>query len=193
MLSEQAREAIRVQMRRYPNSRSALMPALYIAQAECGGWVPHEAIRDVAEELGLEPADVQSTMSFYIMYNKAPVGKYVIEICHNITCSILGAPELFRVMEQKCGLHPGETTADGMFTLKAVECLAACGGACNLQVNGLYHHQMTPERLSELLDQLRAEGGPREDLYNAAYAPEQAARSGPGGTVRLGAEGASHA
>jgi NADH-quinone oxidoreductase subunit E len=174
MLSEQAREAIRVQMRRYPNSRSALMPALYIAQAECGGWVPHEAI-------------------FYIMYNKAPVGKYVIEICHNITCSILGAPELFRVMEQKCGLHPGETTADGMFTLKAVECLAACGGACNLQVNGLYHHQMTPERLSELLDQLRAEGGPREDLYNAAYAPEQAARSGPGGTVRLGAEGASHA
>src|SRR5579883_2056160 len=123
MLSEQARQAIRDQKARYPCSRSALGAALYIAQEECGGWVPHEAIKDVAEEMGLEPTDVQSMMSFYVMYNKAPVGKYVIEICHNISCALLGATRLFEVVERKCGIHRGETSEDGLFTLKGVECL----------------------------------------------------------------------
>lgn len=180
MLSEKAKQQIREQMARYPVSRSALGPALYIAQNECGGWVPTEAIRDVAEVMDLDPADVQSTMSFYVMYNKAPVGKYVIEICHNVSCALLGAGRLFEVLERKCGIQPGETSADGMFTLKGVECLASCGKAPTLQVNGLYHDNVTPEQLERMIDQLRTEGGPDHSMYNAAYAPERTPREGNG-------------
>jgi NADH-quinone oxidoreductase subunit E len=172
MLSETAKQAIREQMARYPVSRSALLHALYVAQGECGGWVPPEAIRDVAEVMELDPADVQSTMSFYVMYNKAPTGKYLIEICHNISCALLGCKNLFDVVERKCGIGPGQTSEDGLFTLKGVECLAACGGAPALQVNGKYHEFVTPEQLENLIDQMRAEGGPRENIYNAVYTPE---------------------
>ena len=181
MLSEQARQAIRLQMSRYPDSRSALLSALYIAQGDCGGWVPHEALRDVADEMGLEPADVQSTMSFYTLYNKAPVGKHLIEICHNISCAIMGAHRLFEVMETRCGIHPGETSSDGLYTLKAVECLAACGGACSIQVNGHYQLNMTAEKLEFLLDELAAGRGPIEPIYNRAYAPELTASAADGG------------
>ncbi|HTE19214.1 MAG TPA: NAD(P)H-dependent oxidoreductase subunit E [Armatimonadota bacterium] len=180
MLTDQAKQAIREQMARYPVSRSALGPALYIAQQECGGWVPPEAVRDVAEVMGLEPADVQSTMSFYVMYNKAPVGKYMIEICHNISCAVLGCSRLFEVVEQKCGIRQGETSEDGMFTLKGVECLAACEGAPVLQLNGLYHENVTPEQLETLIDRLRAEAGIPESIYNAVYTPERTPRSGNG-------------
>ncbi|MFN3649210.1 MAG: NADH-quinone oxidoreductase subunit NuoE [Armatimonadota bacterium] len=163
-------------MARYPVPRSALGSALYIAQEECGGWVPPEAIHDVAEVMGLEPTDVQSMMSFYVMYNKEPVGKYLLEICHNISCAVMGCGKLFDVVHRKCGIGPGETSEDGLFTLKGVECSAACGGAPVVQVNGMYHERITPEQLDTLLDQLRAEGGPRENLYNAAYAPETTPR-----------------
>ena len=179
MLSEQAKQAIREQMRRYPVPRSALGAALYIAQEECGGWVPHEAIKDIAEVMDLDPADVQSTMSFYGMYNKEPIGKYLIEVCHNITCSLLGAQKLIEVVEHECGIHPGETSGDGLFTLKAIECNAACGGAPNCQINGMYHEKLTPEALAELIDRLRAEGGPRENLYNQVYKPDLDARKQP--------------
>lgn len=176
MLSEQAKTAIREQMARYPVSRSALGSALYIAQHECGGHVPFEAIKDVAEVMGLDPADVQSTMSFYVLYNKAPVGKYIIEVCQNISCSVLGAKRLIDVVEHKCGIHAGETSEDGLFTLKAVECLAACGGAPCLQVNGLFHENVKPEQLETMIDQLRTEGGPDQSLYFATYAPEKTPR-----------------
>jgi len=159
-------------MERYPDSRSALGQALYIAQDECGGCVPPEAVRDVAEQLGLEPADVQSTMSFYTMYHKTPVGKYIVEICHNIACAVNGSPALFQVMEEECHIHPGETSGDGLFTLKGVECLAGCGGACTLQLNGMYHFQVTPERLREILARCRAENG-SASLYSATYVPER--------------------
>lgn len=173
MLSENAKAAIREQMARYPSSRSALGAALYIAQDECGGWVPHEAVKDVAEVMGLDPADVQSTMSFYVMYNKAPIGKYLLEVCHNIACSVNGAHRLFDVIERKCGIHPGETSEDGLFTLKGVECSAACGGGPVIQINGLYHEKMTPEHLEQKLDELSAQGGDPANIYNGTYTPEK--------------------
>src|ERR1700687_1647810 len=114
MLSEDAKQQIREQMARYPKSRSALGHALYIAQQECGGHVPREAVKDVAEVMGLEAADVQSTMSFYVMYNKEPIGKYMLEVCHNISCALLGAKGLFDVIERKCGIHPAEPSEDGL-------------------------------------------------------------------------------
>jgi len=178
MLSEKAKEAIRVQMKRYPVSRSALGHALYIAQEECGGWVPGEAVKDIAEVMGMDPADVQSMMSFYVMYNKAPTGKYLIEVCHNISCALLGAKLLFDVLERKCHLHPGETSEDGLFTLKGVECSAACGGAPAVQINGLFHENCTPQQLEALIEQCRAEGAPKENLYNAAYTPERTPKDG---------------
>lgn len=180
MLSEQAKDKIREQMSRYPVSRSALGAALYIAQEECGGWVPHEAIYDIAEVMNMEPADVQSMMSFYVMYNKAPTGKYLIEICQNISCALHGANRLIETVEHKCGIHPGETSEDGLFTLKAVECSAACGSAPAVQVNGLFYDKLSPEQLEQLLDKLRAEGGPKENLYNATYAPDVRAKNGKG-------------
>lgn len=178
MLSEQAKQAIRDQMARYPVSRSALGAALYIAQSECGGWVPFEAIKDVADVMGLEATDVQSMMSFYVMYNKEPVGKYAIEICHNISCAVKGARKLLDVVERKCGIAPGETSADGLFTLKGVECLAACGGAPALQVNGQYFENVTPEELETIIDRLRAEGGDPNNIYNQTYRPEATKPSG---------------
>jgi len=180
MLSEQAKQAIRDQMARYPCSRSALGAALYIAQQECGGHVPTPAIRDVAEVMGLEPADVQSTMSFYVMYNKEPVGRYMVEICHNVACAVLGARQLFEVMEHECGIHAGETSADGLFTLKGVECLAACGGAPALQINGIYHENVSPQQLTQLLGQLKAQSETPASIYNATYLPERTPRSGAG-------------
>lgn len=175
MLSEQAKQKIREQMSRYPVPRSALGAALYIAQEECGGWVPPAAIKDIAQVMDLEPTDVQSVMSFYVMYNKAPTGKYLLEICHNISCAVMGCGKLFDVVERKCGIHPGETSEDGLFTLKGVECSAACGGAPALQINGMYYEKVTPEQLEGLIEQMRAEGGPRENLYNAVYAPDKTA------------------
>lgn len=178
MLSERAKEAIREQMSRYPVSRSALGHALYIAQEECGGWVPHEAVYDVAEVMGLEPADVQSMMSFYVMYNKAPTGKYLFEVCHNITCSLLGAHRMLEVIERKCGIRPGETSADGMFTVKGVECSAACGGAPAVQLNGMYYERLTPEQLEQLIDELQEGRVPEPSLYNAVYAADLTPRDG---------------
>jgi NADH-quinone oxidoreductase subunit E len=179
MLSEQAKATIRQQMSRYPNPRSALGHALYVAQDECGGWVPPEAIDDIAAVMNLEAADVQSMMSFYVMYNKAPIGQCLIEVCHNISCAVMGAQKLLDVVEHKLGIHPGETTEDGLFTLKAIECNAACGGGPNCQINGEYFENVTPEQLGKMLDQIRNEGAPAENLYNAVYAPELTA----GGSV----------
>ena len=141
-------------------TRSALMPALYIAQDENGGWLSREAMQDVAEVMGLTPADVESVASFYSMYNKRPVGKYMIEVCTNISCSLIGAQELTRHIEQRLGVPIGENTPDGLFTVKRVECMAACGGAPAIQVNGLYHENMTAERFDALVEELRTvEGG----------------------------------
>src|SRR5947209_10237003 len=160
MLSQKAIEEIEALKARYPSARSALMPALYIAQDENGGYLSKEALRDVADVMGLTPADVESVASFYSMYNKRPVGKYMIEVCTNISCSLLGAQSLAQHIEERLGVPIGENTPDGLFTVKRVECMAACGGAPAIQVNGLYHENMTAERFDALVEELRtAEGG----------------------------------
>jgi NADH-quinone oxidoreductase E subunit len=177
MLSEQAKEEIRAAMARYPNSRSALMPALYIAQREAGGWLPPEAIADVAETMGLTTADVQGVASFYSMYYKAPVGRYVIDVCHNISCALLGSRDLLRHMLERLGVEEGEMTPDGLFTVKGVECLAACGGAPCLQVNGYFRENVTKEQADALLEDLRREAA-------LAGTAEPAATAGAAGGAR---------
>ena len=156
MLSQKAIQEIEALKARYPHPRSALMPALYIAQEENGGWLSREAMQDVAAVMDLTPADVESVASFYSMYNKRPVGKYMVEVCTNISCSLLGAERLAHHIEERLGVPIGEITPDGLFTVKHVECMASCGGAPAIQVNGLYHENMTPEKFDHLVEELRA-------------------------------------
>ena len=190
MLSENAKAAIREQMARYPDSRSALGHALYIAQEECGGWVPHEAVKDVAGVMDMEAADVQSMMSFYVMYNKEPVGKHVIEVCHNISCAVMGSGKMFEMIHEKCGIGPGETSADGLFTLKSVECSAACGGAPAVQINGMFYENKKPEEVAAVLDELKSKGqeglGFVGSMYNLIEVPEKAAKPYSGGPNAAG-------
>ena len=109
----------------------------------------------VAEVMGLTTADVQSVASFYSMYYKVPVGKYVIDVCHNISCSLLGGRDLLHHMLERLGTEEGEMTADGLITIKGAECLAGCGGAPCLQVNGIYYEYVNFADADRLIDEIR--------------------------------------
>lgn len=140
---------------RYPRPRSALIPLLHLAQ-EQDGYVAEDAMEHIAELVGVTPAEVLGTCSFYEMFKREPVGEYLVNVCTNISCMLLGGEELLHHLEQRLGVKAGGTTADGMFTLEDVECIAACTEAPCLQVNYRYHYQVTPEQADALLDDLRA-------------------------------------
>ncbi len=140
---------------RYPRSKSALIPLLHLAQ-EQDGWLTEEAMAHVAELLDLTPAEVLGTASFYEMFKREPVGRYKIDICTNISCQLLGAWELLEHAEHRLGVHAGGTTADGLFTLEDVECIAACTEAPCLQVNYRYFHRITHAEFDGLVDGLRS-------------------------------------
>jgi NADH-quinone oxidoreductase subunit E len=154
---ELAREIIQ----RYPRPRSALIPLLHLAQSQ-DGWVTDDAMEHVAELLDLTPAEVFGTCSFYEMFKREPVGKYLLNVCTNLPCMLNGAYELLHHVEEKLGVSPGRTTSDGMFTLEEVECLAACTEAPCLQVNYRYFTNLTPEAASTVVDDLR--GGRLDDV-----------------------------
>jgi NADH-quinone oxidoreductase subunit E len=157
MISDETKRRFDELVRRYPERRSALIPILHEVQAEVGYLSP-EAIEWVAGLLGLSPADVMSVASFYDMLNLEPVGKHMIYVCQNLTCSLLGAEPLIRHLEKRLGVRMGETTPDGLITLKRMECLASCGTAPAIQVDGIFYERMTTQKLDELLEKLR-EGG----------------------------------
>lgn len=144
---------------RYPEGRqkSALLPVLHIAQAEFDNWLSPEVMDYVADLLGIQPIEVYEVASFYTMFNLQPVGKYVLEVCRTGPCCLVGAEKLQSHLETKLGIKPGETTPDGMFTLKTVECLAACGFGPVMQVGATYYERLTPEKTDELLEQFRKE------------------------------------
>jgi len=154
MISDRTRQQCDELVQRYPEKRSALIPILHAVQAEVGHLSP-AAIDWVAGYLGLSPADVMSVASFYDMFNLAPVGKHMIYVCHNLTCSLLGVEGLIRHLEDRLGIRMGETTKDGLITLKRMECLASCGTAPAIQIDGIFYERMTPQKLDELLNSLR--------------------------------------
>lgn len=159
MLSDSAKQKIQELRRRYPHPRSALMPALYLAQAEYG-WLPKEAIDDVAAEMGLTPTEVGSVASFYTMYHLKPTGEHVIELCTDLPCALAGADEAFARLEAKLGLGNEETTADGAITLRHAPCLGGCDKVPVLLVdNSKQYQDMTDEKLDALVTELRAERG----------------------------------
>ena len=140
---------------RYPRPKSALIPLLHLAQ-EQDGYVTEEAMEHIAELVGVTPAEVLGTCSFYEMFKRAPVGEYVINVCTNISCMLMGGEELLHHLEVRLGVRAGGTTPDGTFTLEDYECLAACTEAPCLQVNYRYFHKVSHEQADALLDDLRA-------------------------------------
>jgi NADH-quinone oxidoreductase subunit E len=140
---------------RYPRPRSAMIPLLHLAQ-EQHGHVSDEAMEHIAELIGVTPAEVLGTCSFYDMFKLEPVGRYVVGICTNISCLLLGGEELLHHAETALGVLAGGTTEDGLITLEDVECIAACTEAPCLQVNYRYRHRVAPEDFDRLVTDLRA-------------------------------------
>ena len=144
---------------RYPpeQRRSAVLPALYLAQNQ-QGYITANAIRHVAELLGITRADVEDVVSYYTMFYTRPVGKYVVNVCRTLSCAINGAERVTEELTAKLGIRPGETDASGMFTLIEVECLGACDRAPAVMVNDVWHECLKPEDAARLVDDLRAGG-----------------------------------
>jgi len=140
---------------RYPRPKSALIPLLHLAQ-EQDGWVTDDAMRHIAELTGTTPAEVKGTGTFYEMFKFHPVGKYMVNVCTNLSCQLLGGEELLAHAESTLGVKAGGTTADGMFTLEDVECIAACTEAPCLQVNYRYRLRVTDDDFDSLIDDLRS-------------------------------------
>ncbi len=151
--SETGRAEFERLLTRYPDRKAVILPALHLAQKEFG-YVSDEAIVYSAELVGTSPAEIEGVATFYTMYNRKPVGKYHVQICRNISCSLLGAEHLIEHVSKKLGVRPGETTPDGKFTLAKVECLGSCGTAPVMQVNDEYHENLTVESIDRILDQL---------------------------------------
>ena len=142
---------------RYPESRSAVLPALQIAQEQYG-WLPREAFEQVAEALELTPAYCMSVASFYDMFHLEPVGRHMVEVCTNVCCGLANAQAVLEAFERELGVGPGETTADGRVTLRAVECLGGCATPTLVAVDHRYRESVTPEQVPSIVRELRNGG-----------------------------------
>ena len=151
--SEGARAEFERLLTRYPDRKAVILPALHLAQKEFG-FVSDDAIVYIAGLVGTSPAEIEGVATFYTMFNRKPVGKYHVQICRNISCSLLGAEHLIEHISEKLRVRPGETTPDGKFTVTKVECLGSCGTAPVMQVNDEYHEHLTVESIDRILDQL---------------------------------------
>ena len=147
-------------MKRYPEGKqkSAVIPILHLAQAEFDGWLSPEVMTYVASIIRIQPIEVFEVASFYSMFNLKPVGKCNLEICRTSSCWLLGAEDVVRHIEKRLGIKEGETTPDGMFTIKTVECLGSCGTAPMMQVGADYYENLTLEKVDQLLDRMKREG-----------------------------------
>jgi NADH-quinone oxidoreductase subunit E len=142
---------------RYPEGKqkSALLPILHLAQEENNGWLSVDAMDYVARLLQLKPIEVYEVASFYSMYNLKPVGKYVFEVCQTGPCMLNGSDNIIAYIKEKLKIGVGETTSDGLFTLKTVECLGACGYAPMMQIGKIYKEHLTKEKVDQIIDECR--------------------------------------
>jgi len=155
--SEEAYKKIQEIITHYPEGKqkSALIPVLHIAQAESNGWLDVPVLDHVAELLSITPVEVYEVASFYTMFNLNKVGKYVLEVCQTGPCMLRGSDKIIEHIQKKLNIKPGETTPDGLFTLKPVECLGACGYAPMMQLGKTYRENLTIEKVDELLEELK--------------------------------------
>jgi NADH-quinone oxidoreductase subunit E len=141
---------------RYPDSQSAVMPALRAAQ-ERYGWLSPEAFREVADALDLTPAYCKGVATFYDMYHLEPIGRHTVEVCTNLACALVGAQRVVEAFEHELGVPAGETTEDGSVTFRTIECAGGCGYAPVVVVDGRYREPVVPEDVPALVEELRAE------------------------------------
>ena len=143
---------------RYPEGKhkSALIPLLHMAQDEFGGWLDVPVMDYVAEILSINPIEVYEVATFYTMFHMKPVGRYVLEVCQTGPCMVRGSDEIIQHIKDRLGINAGETTPDGLFTLKPAECLGACGYAPMMQLGKFYKENLTTEKVDALLAELRA-------------------------------------
>jgi NADH-quinone oxidoreductase subunit E len=153
MLSEAACQQIQALMGTYPQKRSALIPSLQLAQKELGYLSP-DTVCEIARIFDLSPNEVNEVVSFYTMFYKNPMGKYVIQVCTNISCLLCNAEEIVAHLTRRLGIQLGETSADKKYTLVEVECLGSCGTSPVVQINEDYYEDLTPEKLDRILDSL---------------------------------------
>ena len=154
-LTEAIRQEITGYFPHYPDKRSAILPALHIVQ-RAQGHVSEAAMRDVAAMLDLTPVQVYDVVTFYKMLRLRPSGRYLIQVCHSLSCALRGAEQLVHHLEERLGIKTGQTTPDGLFTLTTVECLASCGTAPACQLNDDYHENLTTAGLDTLIERCRA-------------------------------------
>jgi len=155
--SEEKIKEVQQIIQRYPEGKqkSALIPVLHLAQEEFGGWLSAETMDYVASVLNLEPIEVYEVATFYSMYNLKPVGRYLFEVCQTGPCMLNGSDNIIKYIFEKLGIKPGETTTDGMFTLKTVECLGACGYAPMMQLGKNYREHLTKEKVDAIIEECR--------------------------------------
>ncbi len=155
--SEAKMQKVNEIMARYPEGKqkAALIPLLHLAQEENNGWLSVEAMDHVAGLLQLKPIEVYEVATFYSMYNLKPVGKYVFEVCQTGPCMLNGSDDIIEYIKQKLGINVGQTTKDGLFTLKTVECLGACGYAPMMQLGKFYKEHLTKEKVDSIIDECR--------------------------------------
>lgn len=154
MLSPNARKRIESLKSEYETNQSALIPALHVAQAD-QGWLSEETQGEVATILDVTPQSVREVVTFYTMFHQRPVGRYLLQVCRNLSCCLKGGHRLQKQIEERLGIQEGETTQDGRFTLVSVECLGSCGTAPVLMVNDRYHEDVTPAEIDRLLTELK--------------------------------------
>ncbi len=151
--SNQTRKKIEEILSRYPHKEAAILPILHLAQREFGS-ISEEEEKLVAGVLGIKPIKVREVVSFYTMINRKPVGKYHIQVCSNLSCTLMGAEKLIEYLTEKLGIRPGETTPDQRFTLTTVECLGACEQAPSMMINFEYYGDLNRKKIDEILDKL---------------------------------------
>ncbi|MDQ2911605.1 MAG: NADH-quinone oxidoreductase subunit NuoE [Actinomycetota bacterium] len=139
----------------YPDARSAILPALHLAQTRNDGWLPPQALEEVGTALGVTPAYCQAVASFYDMLHLEPVGRHLVEVCTNISCALVGAQQVVEAFERELGVRPGETTEDGEVTLKTMECAGGCGWAPVVVVDHRYREPARVEDVAGIVQELR--------------------------------------
>jgi NADH-quinone oxidoreductase E subunit len=148
-------DEIRAVAAQYPVARSAILPALRIAQERHGGWLPPEAFEEVGEALDLTPAYCKAVASFYDMFHLEPVGRHLVEICTNVSCALVGAQQVVEAFEEELGVRPGETTDDGAVTLRTIECAGGCGWGTVVVVDHRYREPVRAEDVPRIVQELR--------------------------------------
>ena len=149
-------DRIRPIFEQYPDRRSAVLAALRIAQ-EREGWLPPEALREVADALEVTPACCRSVASFYDMFHLAPVGTHLVEVCTNLSCALVGAQQVLEAFERELGVTAGETTGDGEVTLRTIECAGGCGRAVVVAIDHRYREPVRPEDVAGIVEELRGD------------------------------------